>query len=258
MTEIKKQSKPLRVIEEQMLKYSDVDRDRKMTLPALARWCQDIFLKQDEMLEVSQSQNTKYGWVVLNYDLNIYKYPRFGDVVIVETYPDSFNRFYGNRIYLLKSKSGEVLAEAKTKWILIEVESMKIVRLTPEIVEIYGIHEISKGKGFEIDNVSSENFDGAVSKKLPVRYHDIDLNNHVNNTIYFSYVYDYVDREILDNYDVYKIQILFKNGITLESNPNVSAITRTEEDKQLYTYLKIEDSDTLYTTIKVLWKQKED
>lgn len=242
--------------EEQRIKFSNVDNNNRLKPMEAARWFQDIFLKQDETLGIDRTSD--FTWILLNYDMNIYKYGKIGDKVSVETYPYSFNKFYGNRILLLKDQEGNILIEAKTRWLFVEKDTFKIKKVTKEIANVYDLKDIEKGRGFDVDKIDDEIFNDVPSLPLQIRHCDLDTNNHVNNALYFSYFFDYVDEDVLENYLPYKIQVTYKKQITIHDKPVVYS-KDTIEDGQKYTNIKICNKDNeVYTLIKVLWKKKDE
>lgn len=244
------------ITENHRVKYSNADNNNMLKPMEAARWFQDIFLRQDEVLGIERTSD--FTWILLNYDMNIYKYGKIGDKVKIETYPYSFNRFYGNRMFFLKDENDNVMIEAKTRWLLVEKDTLKIKKVTKEIAEVYDLHEIEKGKGFEVDNIEDKVFSDVEKKPLQIRRSDLDINNHVNNTLYFSYFYDYIDKEILDKYIPYKIQLTYKKQITIDDEPYVYT-KDIVEDGQYYTNVKIcNDKNEIYTLIKILWKKKDE
>jgi len=244
------------ITENHRIKYSNVDNNNMLKPMEIARWFQDIFLRQDEILGIKRTSD--FTWILLNYDMNIYHYGKVGDKVKVETYPYSFNRFYGNRMFFLKDENDNILVEAKTRWLLVEKDTFKIKKVTKEIAEVYDLSEIEKGRGFEVDNIDDNIFKDVKEEKLSIRRCDLDINNHVNNTLYFSYFYDYIDENILDEYIPYKIQITYKKQITLNDKPLIYT-KNIIEDKQFYTNVKIcNENNEVYTMIKILWKKKNE
>lgn len=243
------------ITESHTIKYSNVDNNNMLKPMEAARWFQDIFLKQDEVLGIER--NGDFTWILLNYDMNIYEYGKIGDKIKIETYPYSFNKFYGNRMFFLKDMDDNILIEAKTRWLLVEKNTFKIKKVTKEIAEVYDLHEIDRGKGFDVDKIEDSLFDNIESKKLNIRQSDLDINNHVNNTLYFSYFYDFIDNEILTKYQPYKIQVTYKKQIKIDDKPKVYT-KNVIDNGQLYTNIKIcSDNNDKYTLIKILWKRKK-
>lgn len=244
------------ITEKHRIKFSNVDNFNRLKPMEAARWFQDIFLKQDETLGIDRTSDLT--WILLNYDMNIYHFGKIGDNITVETYPYSFNKFYGNRIFLLKDENGKILIEAKTRWLFVEKDTFKIRKVTKEIANVYDIEDIEKGRGFDVDKIDDELFNNVEYKPLQIRHCDLDTNNHVNNALYFSYFLDYVDEDVLSNYLPYKIQVTYKKQITINDKPIVYS-KDTIEDGQKYTNIKIcSKENEIYTLIKILWKKKDE
>lgn len=244
-------------IEKQVeINYSHIDADSLVKPVEIARLFQNLFLYQDRLMALDGTRDDS-GWILLNYDLNIYRYAQIGEKVKVATYPYSFNRFYGNRIFLMKDENEEILAEAKSKWLFVNKKTFKIKRVTEDIAREFGDFPLEKGRGFEVDSLKSELIEKAAPEDLMIRHDDIDFNGHVNNTVYFSVFFDFTPKEILESYKPYKIQIMYKKQILLEDAPVVRTV-QYEEDSQLYTEYEISSDEGVFTTIKVLWRINED
>lgn len=238
------------------INYSNIDSDSLIKPVEIARLFQNVFLTQDRLMKKDGTRDDS-GWILLNYDLNIYEYPAIGRKVKVTTYPYSFNRFYGNRIFLLRDEEGKILAEAKSKWLLVDKTNFRIKRVTKEIAAEFGDFGLEKGRGFEVDSLRDDLLEKSEEKKLAVRHDDIDFNNHVNNTVYFSVFYDFTSEELLEKYRPYKIQVMYKKQVLLDDDAVVRC-AEYEQDGQLYSEYEILTEGALCTTIKVLWKKKDE
>ena len=234
--------------------YSAVDRENLMKPVEAARIFQNLFLEQDRIMNTKGTED-ETGWILLNYDMNIYSYPSIGDRVTAVTYPYSFNRFYGNRIFILEDEKGEILVEAKTRWLFVDRSTLSIKRVTPEIAGDFGDFGIDRGRGFTVEALKEDLLSEAEGKPLSVRHDDIDFNSHVNHTVYFSLFYDYTPIEILEAFRPYKIQIMYKKQLLEGDSPEVRSIQYLE-DLQQYTEYEIIEGEDVCTTIKVLWKKR--
>lgn len=232
------------------INYSNVGENNLIKPVEIARLFQDMFLLQDRLMNLKPNEKDT-AWILLNYDMNIYRYARIGEKVEVITYPYSFNRFYGNRMFLMKDERGEIIAEAKSKWLYVDRTNLKIKRITADVMKDFGDFKTEKGRGFEIDDVRLEELKDAERRPFSPRHDDIDFNSHVNNTVYFSLFYDYTPAEILENYKPYKIQVMYKKQILLGETVFVNTLCY-EDDGQRYTEYLIHDGKDANTTVKVL------
>ncbi|MFC0580199.1 acyl-CoA thioesterase [Mesonia mobilis] len=99
------------------------------------QWVQDVGEKHWN-LKTSEELREKYGWVVLNHFIE-YKSPAFlNEKLILKTWIQSHEGVKSERrVEVIRKKDNKIIAQAKTLWCLIEKQSHRPARITPEITE---------------------------------------------------------------------------------------------------------------------------
>jgi acyl-ACP thioesterase len=103
--------------------------------------------------------------------------------------------FYTLRVFEIDGLSEDdtvsvPLVRAKTSWVLIDLAAGRPVRATRRLPEIFASDAAPIDPGFrEIPRLSKRS---SLMKEtfFPVRFHDLDTNIHVNNAVYFEWVYE--------------------------------------------------------------------
>lgn len=168
------------------VRYSEVDADQNLTLTAIINYFQDCSTFQSEDLH----QGLEYlsarhrAWWLSSWQIVILRYPRFGEDIIVSTWPYDFKGIYGYRNFTIQDTSGEYLVKANSLWFLFDTAAGRPVRIEEQDIRAYGA-----GQERKLDMeyaprrilLPGEYQEGA---PVTVALHHIDTNRHVNNAQY--------------------------------------------------------------------------
>lgn len=171
---------------ESRIRYSEVDHTETLTLPSLINYFQDCSTFQSEEIGLGISVLKGRGkvWILSSWQIEVKRYPKFGEQVQTETWATGFKGFYGTRNFRMKTKDGEVLAYANSLWVFMDIKSGRPFRPTAEDVEAYQaeaplqMEEVSRK--ITLPEVTEE------KAVFPVRRDQIDTNEHVNNCQYIQ------------------------------------------------------------------------
>jgi acyl-ACP thioesterase len=112
----------------------------------------------------------------------------FGDKIHVTTWPKTKHRLFSIRDFHITDSGDNTIADATTAWLLINTKTKKITDLNslPENIS-YQTH-MSAVDEYPGKMSMGEDKEPAYSKII--RYTDIDINGHVNNTKYIELILD--------------------------------------------------------------------
>jgi acyl-ACP thioesterase len=173
---------------------NDVDQFLDLKLPSFFRLMQDIATEHAEVLDIGKANTLDKGlyWVITRIELDIIKMPKYLQTVTLKTYPGDDLRFIFPRYFQLEDEKGNILIKASSTWMVLNKESHRIClnpfegkRIPPEHYE---------GEQPLPTKVISDS-DISLVENRKVRYSDIDLNGHLNNTKYIDYIIDLHDSE---------------------------------------------------------------
>lgn len=188
-----------------LIETSDVDAFKELKLSSLFRMMQDVATEHAEEGGIGQSVTSKNGafWVVTRYSVNVIKMPKYMDTIRVCTYPGKDMKFIYPRYFRIEDLNGNVLIKASSTWVVLHSDTHKIHlnpfdgKTLPE--ECYNDEEDLPKK------VTPTNME--LIDKRKVRYSDVDLNKHLNNTKYIEYVQDIHDMSFYENNKIKHIVI---------------------------------------------------
>lgn len=177
---------------ESVVRYSEIDENRSMTLPAMLDLLQDCCIFQSERIGVGLDvlrQNHR-AWVLSSWQVVIRRYPAFGEKVRAYTWPYGFKAFLGYRNFKIEDEKGETVAYANSIWVYMDTLRQRPVKAPKEITERYVLEA-----PYEMDYSDRKiQLMPDLLPKEPVRigkFH-IDTNRHVNNGKYVLMAQEYL------------------------------------------------------------------
>jgi medium-chain acyl-[acyl-carrier-protein] hydrolase len=211
-----------------LIHYYEIDNKRKLTLPALIHYFEDIAIQNSEAvgftLDYYEKENR--GWMLMKWEIEIFRFPAFNETITINTQPKSFKNFLANREYEVVDASGAVLVKATTVWLLADIKTRRPVRV-PE--EMYSGFDTAKDsdKIFQKLNDLVPITEGEFSSDVVVQKNDIDTNGHVNNVRYVEWVLESLPKEFLDEHTVTRVEVNNKKELNFgESAEVVSTIDK--------------------------------
>lgn len=216
-----KKSYPLRV--------SDFDRHQRILPSTVLDLFQDAAGVHADMLGVSGPQLLEKNlcWMITRTRFEVIKQPLLYQNVTVKTWPIESHRIELDRDYEIYSESGELLIRGTTAWVVMDISDREAPKLVMARDFELGLENYLPDRTFEraFPRVA---FNKIVSTSpylyTPV-YTDLDMNGHVNNAKYATFVLNAVaeelgGREIFDVRLDFSKEILMGEGLRIHSEIN--------------------------------------
>lgn len=176
------------------VRYSEIGEDGNMTLFSLFNNFQDCCTFHGEEAGVGLDWNMEHrqGWVIANVQCVLKRMPRFGEYLEIATWASGFRGMIARRNFRMENTSGELLAEAATEWIFMDLDSRKPIRIPQEQADAYGIHPeevLHNDCGGRKVRMPE---DGIRERSFQIQEHHLDTNGHVNNAQYIRMALPYL------------------------------------------------------------------
>lgn len=226
------------------VRYSETDPHGKVPLHQIMEYFQDSGVFQSIALGFSAAGDTEPGhaWYLLAWDVKVDRYPELGEKLTVVTEPYKMKGFYGYRRYWIQNEQGEMLAEADSIWVLMNVEQMVPIRIPKYIEEGY-IEEGVDNK-VRIKRKLSPDGDWQEKEVIEISKMFLDSNIHVNNTCYVLWAEDFVsEQEIVKRLRVDYRQSAFKGDtihVFLCREGNILRIKYINQDDVINAIIEME------------------
>ena len=166
---------------------SDTNLKQELTNTSLLRFLEDIAGIHSEKVGYGASSidKTKRTWILLSWKVKVLKRAKMNDEVIVETWSRVIEKFYAYRDFKVFDKDGNVIAIATSKWIYMDIENGRIVKVTDEVAAVYESEPVSVFEEYEdpkakdLEKEPENEIDFNITRNL------IDINNHLHT--FFSF-----------------------------------------------------------------------
>lgn len=155
------------------------------------RYMQETALDASAAVGWDTSRYERIGkqWLIRESDIHYLKAIRWNDEIEITSYVVDFRRVQSRRRYEFR-RDGELVAEANTNWVFLEMENQRPTTVPPEMIADFAPDGLA-------DSAPSEKFpeqprkpSGAFMLRKRVEWRDIDTVGHVNNAAYMSYCED--------------------------------------------------------------------
>lgn len=165
-----------------------VHPDGKLRMNSLADFFQEVAWRHADSADFGRNLRThNLSWILSRLDIKATNLPTWGQSIKVFTAGRGVDKLFAFREFLITDLQDKPLAKAMSSWVLFNTDSKKIHNpgqvlpislFDPQIKPDWqpGRIRVSGQLVFE--------------EEIKVRFSDLDLNNHVNNTTYIRWVED--------------------------------------------------------------------
>ncbi|WP_315010308.1 acyl-[acyl-carrier-protein] thioesterase [uncultured Streptococcus sp.] len=161
-------------------------------------------------------------WIITEYDIEVARLPRFAEEITIETEALSYNRLFCYRRFTIYDETGQELIHMMATFVLMDRDSRKVHAVEPEIVAPYQSDFDKK----LIRGPKYESLDEPISKDYHVRFYDLDMNGHVNNSKYLDWIFEVMGADFLTQYIPKKINLKYVKEVR-PGGVITSAVERT-------------------------------
>ena len=167
-------------------------------------------------------ENYNLVWIITDYDIEVARLPRFAEEITIETEALSYNRLFCYRRFTIYDEAGQELIHMMATFVLMDRDSRKVHAVEPEIVAPYQSDFDKK----LIRGPKYESLNEPISKDYHVRFYDLDMNGHVNNSKYLDWIFEVMGADFLTQYIPKKINLKYVKEVR-PGGVITSAVERT-------------------------------
>ncbi len=178
------------------IRYSESDREDRLTIEGLLDYFQDCstFQSEDLGIGVKYLRERKLAWVLNMWQIDVKRYPQMGETVEIGTFPYDFRGFLGYRNFWMTDEAGNRLAVANTIWTLLNMEKGRPAVPPQEMKDGYVVSERLDMEYLPRKIAVPEN--GEAKPEVMITRHHLDTNNHVNNGQYVKIALECLPEEL--------------------------------------------------------------
>lgn len=196
--------------------FDMVDVKQELKIPSFLAYCLALSGRQSELLGRGDKDIfEQYGlvWVVTDYEVELTCLPHYQETITIETEAISYNKFFCYRTFHIYDTVGNLLIKILAHFVLIDFETRKISPVPEELIAPYQAERVKKVARASKYGTMEE----AAEHVREVRYFDIDLNGHVNNSKYLEWMYESLDYDFLATHRPSYFQIKYIKEVAPET-----------------------------------------
>ncbi|MBE0597751.1 MAG: acyl-ACP thioesterase [Desulfuromonadales bacterium] len=199
---------------------------------------------------VEELMRRNMTWVLSRYRVRFLAYPPVHGRLQVVTWPSSREGRSTTRDFEIRSTGGELLAVATSAWALLDLQSRRPLRLD----EILPDYPLESRRALEF-SPERQPLPERSDRELPfrVRLGDLDINRHVNNTIYLQWALETVPPEVAESLRPQEIEISYRAEARY-GDTVLSRLARGESGSDFLHQLLSQESGREFARLHTAWR----
>ena len=233
------------------VKSHEVDCHGFLRLLSLMNTLQDIAVENADKLGLGLEVCAQHdlAWVGSNYLVQIFRMPRQHEHFVIETWPAETKLWGAIRDFIVTDESGKTIILASSQWVLIDAKRRRPVMLSKYFPDYEALGERVLKTDFPKLPAVGES---AQKTSFKVRFDDIDVNGHVNNTIYPLWASESVDKDYRMTHLPAQIELCFKKEALY--GETVDVFTEQTGDESLHSIRNTKSGeDDVLAQCRIKW-----
>lgn len=235
------------------VKYYEQNLKGDLKESALLNILQDIATLSAESLGFGPSFvfANNYAWVVLKYHIELYMPLTNLDSIILKTEPRGVSKLYAFRDFSIFTKKGTLLGKVVSTWALIDMETRRMLPTQKTLPMMLPFEK----RLDDLEYRAIDKFEQPMYvKEFAVRFDDIDVNKHANNSNYIVWALESLPLEFRLSYNAKTIDIKFRKEISLGGSVVVESIKSDDEFCQTVHFIKDKENNEELASVLVNWR----
>lgn len=247
--------------------FKEVDRFLYLKLDAFLQMLNTTSMYHTVSLGLAPDYMEKRGmvWVLYSWNLKLLKGEYYAKRLQFTTFALFHKDIYSHRYFLVKDEEGETIGYAVSVWIVIDFEKRKMVKVPVDVQDVYFQKldsELTNEQAHIVENLTTAPLKKRRSpqytheKEMELRFHDIDSNGHVNNTVYAQWAMESLitseDESYLVEHVVEDMSIVYKK----EKMPGGKVIIRSVLEDPVSYHEIYDEEGCLLTLVELKWKKR--
>jgi len=232
----------------------DVDVDNKITLNSISEYLQEVAGDHANTMGFGYRQVVlqQMAWILGGIKIEILRYPIWEENIKIKTWIVNNKRFTSRRDFQWFDMDGNILINASTNWILLNTRHRRPVAIDSMNFEV-SLHPEHLAIPLDVAHIRAK-FEDAQHIEYQVRYSDLDMVGHMNNTKYIQLFLDYYTADFHKNHLIKSLDINFKNEAKYQDQLVLSVLEN--KDKHLI-QLKRKKDDKINCLANIVWQKKK-
>ncbi len=173
-----------------------------------------------------------YAWVLTKYEIEfLERLPALDEKFFIKTFHDPNHAYNSLRVFQVFNSNNNLIAWAKTSWLLLDLAAGRPVKPAVHLPELLTRDSQEIAPEFKDIPKMPDEFN-EISQQ--VCFHDLDYNSHVNNAVYFEWVFEATPLDLM-THELKSVYANFRSGVKAGENVKIQ-IARTNSDNNIFLY----------------------
>ncbi len=227
--------------------YRAVNKNLSLTLPCLMEYFQETSIKHSDSVgyPIEWFKENMEAFVLTNWHVKIFNYPKFRDKMKIMTFPIMFKGFIAERNFQAFDLDENLIAVANSKWIYLDLNNFLPKKIDKTMFESFAPFEASplpKAYIFKLN----EAYKLINKTSFTTKKSDIDSNMHINNTKYIFWALDMFGDEIYYSDKICELKAEYKKQCT--ENMTLTAELYKNNDEYI---VCIKDDEQIFSNVYI-------
>ena len=219
--------------EEHIITYYEADANQFMRPTAMLDLMQEaanvnastLGFGYDEMI------NSNMAWVLSRTHVKFVNTPKWRQEVNLKTWHKGVSKLFHLRDFILSDKEGNPLVLATTSWLIIDLNTRRLVRNSALDMSDTSMDAIETPADKVVIPVDIE---PELVRKHPVTWSEVDTNGHVNNVKYAVWALDAVKAEDIKERPLKEMLINYDAEVMPGDTVKISRVRQETEEGCIY------------------------
>lgn len=215
------------------VKYYELDINKVLKPSALMNFLQDMATKNAEMLGFGPTFvfENGYAWFLIKYHMEFDDYPCDLDEIVIKTEPRGITKIIANRDFEIRTAENKRLGRIASQWMLVDIGSRSVLPLAKVAPQLMLFEKREDDLQFtKIPAPENYNFE----KNFDIRFDDIDINRHVNNSNYIVWAFEALPYEFRGKYKLKTLDVVYKKEIAYGHSVISQAVLDVENKTSIH------------------------
>lgn len=212
---------------EYTVKLSEIGKDNMATNKAILGYLEDVGGVHSNIAGygILDIPTTHLTWILLEWKLKVIRRPKYAEKIKARTWSKDSVKCYAYRDFEIYDEQGNLIVLAASKWVLVDIEKGKIVRVSKDLLDKYQ-PELEKSAFNNGENGKNKENEDFPKIQIPEKYQseaeyqvrraDIDVNNHMHNLNYVDLANEALPEEVYRGKHLDNVRITYKKEIKLD------------------------------------------
>ncbi len=196
----------------------EVGPDGRLKLTGLFNFLQEAASNHAVRLKLAKPDLDALGltWVLSRFHLQIVQMPFWNEQIVVETWPSHKDHLFALRDFEVFNEQKQVIARATSSWMMIDFKERRAVRLPDFLKDMINPE---RGRAIEDRFERLPELNEPQSElQFRVRFSDLDVNQHVNSSVYIDWALEAVADDLRKQYQLQSLQINYRAEVQYGKN----------------------------------------